>query len=88
VISVPTDDHDDLGQGTAKVHCIADENLDSTILGFQTQDEIIAAIGGKDEECVNEMVGFSITYSEVARDDHRLFVDAFRNGQIPGIRAR
>jgi hypothetical protein len=24
-------------------------------------------------------------YSEIARDDHRLFVDAFRNGQIPGL---
>jgi hypothetical protein len=24
-------------------------------------------------------------YSEIARDDHRLFVDAFRNGQIPNL---
>jgi len=58
------------------------------MVGFQTQDEIIAAIGGIDEECVKEMVGFGITYSEVARDYHRLFVDAFRNGKIPGLRAR
>ena len=34
------------------------------------------------------MVGFGMVYSEVARDDHRLFIDAFRNGQIPGLRAR
>jgi hypothetical protein len=27
-------------------------------------------------------------YSETARDDHRLFVDAFRNGQIPGLSER
>ena len=35
-------------------------------------------IGDKDEECVIEKVGFGIAYSEVARDDHRLFFDAFR----------
>ena len=45
-------------------------------------------IGGKDEECVIEIVGFGMAYSEVARDDHRLFFDAFRNCQIPGLRAR
>src|SRR5918993_2764613 len=32
-----------------------------------------------------EMVDFGMGYSEIARDDHRLFVDAFRNGQIPGL---
>jgi hypothetical protein len=31
------------------------------------------------------MVAFGMRYSEIARDDHRLFVDAFRNGQIPGL---
>ena len=55
---------------------------------FQTEDEIFAAIGGKDEECVKEMVGFGMAYSEVARNYQRLFVDAFRNGQIPGLWAR
>jgi hypothetical protein len=52
------------------------------------QSDVIEAIGGKDEEYVKEMVGFGMAYSEVARDDHRLFVDTFRNGQIPGLRAR
>ena len=52
------------------------------------QSDVIEAVGGKDEECVKEIVGFGIAYSEVARDDHRLFVDAFRNGQIPGLWAR
>jgi hypothetical protein len=31
---------------------------------------------------------FGTGYSEIARDDHRLFVDAFRNGQIPGLSDR
>jgi hypothetical protein len=34
------------------------------------------------------MVDFGMGYSEIARDDHRLFVDAFRNGQIPGLSGR
>ena len=52
------------------------------------QSEVIEVIGDKDEECVIEIVGFGMAYSEVARDDHRLFFDAFRNCQIPGLRAR
>jgi hypothetical protein len=33
-------------------------------------------------------VKFGAHYSEIVRDDHRLFVDAFRNGQIPGLSER
>ena len=76
---------DYLGRATAKVHCVADEDSDPTIVGFQTEDEIVEAISGKEEEFVKELVDFGMGYSEIARDDHRLFVDAFRNGQIPGL---
>jgi len=76
---------DYLGRATAKVHCVADEDSDASIVGFQTEDEIVEAVSGKEEEFVKEMVDFGMGYSEVARDDHRLFVDAFRNGQIPGL---
>ena len=31
------------------------------------------------------MVEFAAAYAETARNDHSLFVDAFRNGQIPGL---
>jgi uncharacterized protein (DUF2252 family) len=76
---------DYLGRATAKVHCVADKDSDPTIVGFQTEDEIIEALGDKEEEFVEEMVDFGNRYAEIARDDHRLFVDAFRNGQIPGL---
>jgi uncharacterized protein (DUF2252 family) len=76
---------DYLGRATAKVHCVADEDSDATIVDFQTEDEIVEAVSGKEEEFVKEMVDFGMGYSEIARDDHRLFVDAFRNGQIPGL---
>ncbi len=77
-----------LGRATAKVHCVADEDSDPAIVDFQTEDEIVEAVSGNEEEFVREMVDFGIAYSEVARDDHRLFVDAFRNGQIPGLSSR
>jgi uncharacterized protein (DUF2252 family) len=76
---------DYLGRATAKVHCVADKDSDASIVGFQTEDEIVEAVGGNVEEFVKEMIDFGMGYSEVARGDHRLFVDAFRNGQIPGL---
>jgi uncharacterized protein (DUF2252 family) len=79
---------DYLGRATAKVHCVADEDSDPTIVGFQTEDEIIAALSGKEEEFVEEMVDFGASYSATVRSDHSLFVDAFRNGQIPALSDR
>ena len=76
---------DYLGRATAKVHCVADKDSDPTLVGFQTEDEIVEAVAGNTEEFVKEMVDFGMGYSTIARDDHRLFVDAFRNGQIPGL---
>ncbi|HEX2739535.1 MAG TPA: DUF2252 domain-containing protein [Rubrobacter sp.] len=76
---------DYLGRATAKVHCVADKDSDPAIVGFQTEDEIIEAVSGNEDEFVKEMVDFGTGYSEISRDDHRLFVDAFRNGQIPGL---
>jgi hypothetical protein len=70
------------------VHCVADKDSDPTLVGFQTEDEIIEAISGNEEEFVEEMVAFGTGYSEIARDDHWLFVDAFRNGLIPGLSNR
>jgi uncharacterized protein (DUF2252 family) len=76
---------DYLGRATAKIHCVADKDSDPSIVGFQTEDEIIEAVSGIEEEFVQEMVDFGAHYSEIARNDHRLFVDAFRNGRIPGL---
>jgi uncharacterized protein (DUF2252 family) len=76
---------DYLGRATAKVHCVADKDSDPNIVGFQTEYEIIEALSGNEEEFVQEMVEFGAHYSEIARNDHRLFVDAFRNGRIPGL---
>ncbi|HSK86671.1 MAG TPA: DUF2252 domain-containing protein [Rubrobacter sp.] len=76
---------DYLGRATAKVHCVADEDSDATLVGFQTEDELVEAVSGNEEKFIKEMVDFGMGYSEVVRNDHRLFVDAFRNGQIQGL---
>jgi uncharacterized protein (DUF2252 family) len=76
---------DYLGRATAKVHCVADEDSDQTLVPFQTEEAIAAAIGDDEGRFADWLVEFARSYAAVVRDDHRLFVDAFRNGQIPGI---
>jgi uncharacterized protein (DUF2252 family) len=75
----------DLGRATAKVHCVSDSDSDQTLMDFQVEDAIDAAIGPDEEPFVEAMVKFGIDYAAVVRDDHRLFVDAFRGGLIPGV---
>ncbi|MFI0356133.1 DUF2252 domain-containing protein [Actinomadura sp. 9N407] len=76
---------DDLGRATAKVHCVSDSDSDHTLVGFQVEDAIDAVIGPDENGFVESMVEFGTEYAAIVRDDHRLFVDAFRNNQIPGL---
>lgn len=74
-----------LGQATAKIHCVADADSDQTLVDFQTEDAILTAIGNDGDAFVADMVEFGARYGALARRDYRLFVDAFRNGRIPGL---
>ncbi|MFI6518960.1 DUF2252 domain-containing protein [Spirillospora sp. NPDC050679] len=76
---------DDLGRATAKVHCVSDTDSDHTLVGFQVEDAINAVVGADESAFVAAMVAFGTEYAAVVRDDHRLFVDAFRNHEIPGL---
>ena len=42
-------------------------------------------VGGRDDEFAADLARFGAEYGEMAREDHRRFVDAFRNGKIPGL---
>ncbi len=75
---------DYLGQSTACMHCVSDADSDQTLVAFQSEDAITAAIGD-DDAFVEDMVEFGAHYARQARNDRELFVDAFRNGKIPGI---
>jgi uncharacterized protein (DUF2252 family) len=74
-----------LGQATAKLHCVGDADSDHTLVPFQTEEAITAMLGGRREEFVEDLVAFAHDYARRTREDFRLFVDAFRAGQIPGI---
>ncbi len=76
---------DYLGRATAKVHCVSDADSDHTLVPFQTENAIATVIGDREAEFVDWLVTFAREYAAVVRDDHRLFVDAFRNDEIPGV---
>jgi uncharacterized protein (DUF2252 family) len=78
---------DYLGRATAKVHCVSDSDSDHTLVPFQTENAIAAVIGDREAEFVDWLTTFAREYAAVVRDDHRLFVDAFRNGEISGVRS-
>lgn len=74
-----------LGQATAGMHCVSDADSEQTLVEFQSEEAIIAVIGSAEEEFVRDMVSFGQSYARRTRADHELFVDAFRNGEIPGL---
>jgi uncharacterized protein (DUF2252 family) len=74
-----------LGRATAKLHCVGDADSDHTLVPFQMEDAITSMIGGRRDEFVADLVEFAHAYAARTQEDHRLFVDAFRDGRIPGI---
>ena len=76
-----------LGQAAAKVHCVSDEDSEQTLVAFQVEDAIVEVIGDDIDGFVRHVVDFATAYAERTRGDHRLFVDAFREGRMPGVSA-
>ena len=75
----------DLGRATAKVHCVSDAGSDQSLVTFQTEEAILAVVDGREDAFADDLAAFGAAYGALARDDHRRFVDAFRNGEIPGV---
>ncbi|MEU5692971.1 DUF2252 domain-containing protein [Actinosynnema sp. NPDC020468] len=76
-----------LGRATAKMHCVSDSDSEQALVEFQSEDAIASVIGDRDEEFADSVVAFGTRYAEQTREDHRLFVDAFRGGRIKGVDA-
>jgi uncharacterized protein (DUF2252 family) len=74
-----------LGRAVAKVHCVGDADSDQQLVDFQTEDAIDERIADDDDGFVSDMVDFGFEYAATVRDDHRHFVEAFREGRIPGV---
>lgn len=76
---------ENLGRATAKVHCASDEDSDHDLVPFQTEHAITAVVKGRREEFIEEIIDFAIKYAARVRQDHALFVDAFRENKIAGV---
>ena len=74
-----------LGQAVAKIHCVSDIDSDEQVVPFSTEEALQNVLKGRENEFVEKMTAFGLDYGNVVRDDYRLFVDAFRNHQFPGL---
>ena len=77
-----------LGRATAKIHCVSDDDSDQSLVDFQTEEAIAAAIGDTAKDArlfAAEMADFGLAYSRRARSDYEIFVDAFRQGKIAEV---
>jgi hypothetical protein len=54
-------------------------------VGFQTEDAIDELIDGRDDEFIGDIVEFGLDYAKTVREDHRHFVEGFREGRIRGV---
>lgn len=75
----------DLGQAVAIMHAAADDESEESLVPFSTEKAIDEAIGDDTEGFVRFLQDFAHKYSDRARKDHQLFIDAFRNGRIEGL---
>ncbi len=73
---------DVLGRATAKIHCSSDEDSDQSLVDFQTEEAIATALRGRRRAFTDAVVDFGVEYAAQVRNDHALFVEAFRSGRI------
>ena len=63
------------------------DDATTPLVEFQVEDAIAEVTGGRSEELVADVTTFAMDYAGRVREDHALFVDAFRNGRIEGVSA-
>ncbi len=77
---------DQLGRATAKIHCASDEDSSQDLVDFQVEEVIAQTLEGRRKEFTEYVVEWGVAYANRVREDHALFVGAFREGDI-GISA-
>ena len=75
-----------LGRATAKIHCASDEDSHQDLVDFQVEQAIARSLEGRRNEFVDWLCDWGMEYAVRVREDHALFVDAFREGRV-GIAA-
>ena len=76
-----------LGRATAKVHCVSDDDSAADLVDFSTEEAIAAVVDADRDGFLAELTTFGVEYAEQVREDHRLFVDAFRADEVRGVPA-
>ena len=77
-----------LGRATAKIHCVSDAGSgEHPLVDFEVEEAITTVLDGRHDEFATDLAEFGAAYGALTRDDHRRFVDAFRNGEIEGLPA-
>ena len=74
-----------LGQATAKIHCVADIESDHDLVDFSVEEAVAERVGDDVDELVQDLTTFAHRYAEQTREDYRLFVDAFRSGALSQV---
>lgn len=74
-----------LGRAAAKLHCVADAESDQVLVTACADQAIAAALDGRAQPFVEDMVAFAESYACQVLDDHRLFVTLFRNHRLLGL---
>jgi uncharacterized protein (DUF2252 family) len=73
---------DSLGRATAKIHCASDEDSEQDLVDFQVEDAVARSLEGRRREFGEWLTEFALRYADRVREDHALFVSAFREGRI------
>jgi uncharacterized protein (DUF2252 family) len=74
-----------LGQATAKIHCVADDESDHELVDVSVEQVITEAVGDDVDTLIEQMTAFAHAYAAQVRHDHRLFVEAFRAGAFSEV---
>ena len=78
----------DLGEVTATMHAVGDQEdskQSGDLVPFSSERAIHEVIANDEEGLTKLLVDFAHSYGAKVRRDHHIFVDMFRNGQIPGL---
>jgi uncharacterized protein (DUF2252 family) len=76
-----------LGRATAKVHCVSDAGMEHPLIDIEVEEAVTALIGDRVDDFAADLAAFGAAYGALTREDHRRFVDAFRNGEFKSVPA-
>jgi len=74
-----------LGRATAKIHCVADQDSEHGLVDVSVEHAVGEVVGDDGDALAAEMSEFARGYARRVREDHHLFVDAFRGRAFDAV---